>query len=45
VPLLQLLWRHDGPGSGVLGERAQIGLACAAGRVNVDGLDSWLALV
>src|SRR5437764_1502798 len=27
------------------GERAQIGLACAAGRVNVRGLDSWLALV
>jgi hypothetical protein len=24
---------------------AQIGLACAAGRVNVGGLDSWLALV
>ena len=30
---------------GVLGERAQIGLACAAGRVNVGGLDSWLAPV
>lgn len=28
-----------------LGRRAQIGLACAAGRVNVNGLDSWLARV
>ena len=37
--------RHGAPTRGVLGERAQIGLACAAGRVNVSGLDSWLALV
>ena len=45
MPLLQLLLRHGAPTCGVLGERAQIGLACAAGRVNVGGLDSWLALV
>ena len=45
MPLLQLLLRHGAPTRGVLGERAQIGLACAAGRVNVSGLDSWLALV
>ena len=45
MPLLQLLLRHGVPTRGVLGERAQIGLACAAGRVNVGGLDSWLALV
>ena len=37
--------RHGAATRGVLGERAQIGLACAAGRVNVGGLDSWLALV
>ena len=43
--LLQLLLRQGAPTSDVLGERAQIGLACAAGRVNVGGLDSWLALV
>ena len=45
MPLLQLLLRQGAPTSDVLGERAQIGLACAAGRVNVGGLDSWLALV
>ena len=45
MPLLQLLVRHGAPTPDVLGERAQIGLACAAGRVNVGGLDSWLALV
>jgi hypothetical protein len=33
------------PDRGVLGERAQIGLACAAGRVNISVLDLWLALV
>ena len=37
--------RHGAATRGVLVERAQIGLACAAGRVNVGGLDSWLALV
>ena len=45
MPLLRLLLRHGTPTCDVLGERAQIGLACAAGRVNVGGLDSWLALV
>ncbi len=45
MPLLWLLLRHGAPTRDVFGELVQIGLACAAGRVNVGGLDSWLALV
>ncbi len=42
APTALASWRPD---QWRLGELAQIGLACAAGRVNVGGLDSWLALV
>ncbi len=45
MPLIQLLVRHGAPTRGAHGEMALIALECAAGRVSVGGLDSWLALV